>query len=459
MSEHVKLWDDILARLKNEIGEQVFKAWFLPIAPVSVSGDLLTLGVPNEFFEEWIREHYEQFLLAHINSVAGKKMRIGFAILPDEEVQAPQTRPEQKPAERGKRGWLGSLFPRQADELILKETRLNSKYTFDNFVVGPGNRFAHAASLAIAESPARTYNPFFIHGGVGLGKTHLMHALGNEILKKSAKVKILYLSSEDFMNQLIGAIQTRTTPKFRQKYRSVDVLLIDDIHFIGGKESTQEEFFHTFNALYDAHKQIVMSSDRPPKEIHALEERLISRFAWGLITDIQAPDFETRTAILRKKSEKETIRLSDDVFLFLAEKIKTNIRELEGALIRVIAYAQLMGKEVTVALAKEVLKGMIVEEENKIGVGLIQKKAADYFNISMADMKARKRTKTVAYPRQVAMYLSRDLTEFSLAEIGSFFGGRDHTTVLHACEKIESSLKVNEKVRWLIDRLVREIKG
>jgi chromosomal replication initiator protein len=456
-NEHAGLWDSLLGQLKDEVSEQVFTAWFLPITPVSVSDNTLRLGVPNEFFKEWIQERYRDFLIARLARVAGKNLGIEFVISPVDEKQTPQEKTE-KPSER-KRGWFRAVFPKQSEEPSLKEARLNPKYTFENFVVGPSNRFVHAASLAIAESPAKAYNPLFIYGGVGLGKTHIMHAMGNELIQKSAKARILYISSEEFTNQLISAIQTRTTPKFRQRYRNVDMLLIDDIHFIAGKESTQEEFFHTFNSLYDAHKQIVISSDRSPKEIRSLEERLVSRFEWGLITDIQPPDFETRIAILRKKSEKETVRLPDEVFFFLAEKIKTNIRELEGALIRVNAYAKLMNKDITVGLAREVLKDMIIEGERKIGVELIQKRVAQYFDINLQDMKAKKRTRRIAYPRQVAMYLSRDLTDLSLPEIGTSFGGRDHTTVLHACEKIERGFKDDEKLRWIINKLVMEIKG
>lgn len=456
---HVELWDSLLGRLRVEVGEQIFNAWFSPISPISVSEDTFTLGVPSEFFKEWIRDRYSSVLVENLSKVAGKKLAIDFVITPTEEPKATQKQPDEKSHQKEKKGWFRSVFPKQNGDAPPKETRLNPQYTFDDFVVGPNNRFAHAAAMATAESPARAYNPLFIYGGVGLGKTHLMHAMGNELLHKSPKTTVLYISSEEFTNQLIKAIQTRSTPKFRERYRKVDVLLIDDIHFIAGKDSTQEEFFHTFNSLYDAHKQIVLSSDRSPKEIRTLEERLISRFAWGLITDMQPPDFETRTAILRKKSEKETVRLPDELFTFLAGKIKTNIRELEGALIRVIAYAKLMNKEISVGLAKEVLKGMIIEGERKIGVELIQKKVAQYFNINLLDMKARKRTKTVVYPRQVAMYLSRDLTDLSLPEIGGSFGGRDHTTVMHACDKIEKGFKSDEKVRWIIDKLVLDIKG
>ena len=462
---HTELWNSLLSHLKSEVSDQVFNNWFMQMAPLALSDDRLVLGVPNEFFKDWVSERYAGLLGSHLSHVANKKLRIEFSVSPLAVAQASQKEADKEPmpsspsAPKEKKGWFRAVFPKQGDEALPKETRLNAKYTFDNFVVGSSNRFAHAASVAITESPAKAYNPLFIYGGVGLGKTHLMHAMGNELFKRSSKIKILYISSEEFTNQLISAIQTRTTHKFRQKFRYVDVLLIDDIHFIGGKESTQEEFFHTFNSLYDAHKQIVMSSDRSPKEIRTLEERLVSRFEWGLITDIQAPDFETRIAILKTKSQKETIYLPDDLFFFLAEKIKTNIRELEGALIRVVAYAKLMNKNVSVDLAKEVLKEMIIEGERKIGVDLIQKKVAQYFDIGIQDMKAKKRTRRVAYPRQIAMYLSRDLTDLSLPEIGSSFGGRDHTTVLHACNKLERDLKNDEKMRWIIDKLVLNIKG
>jgi len=310
----------------------------------------------------------------------------------------------------------------------------------------------------VSDSPAKAYNPLFIYGGVGLGKTHLMHAIGNSSSQKFGRSKIAYLSSEAFTNELISAIQMRAMHKFRQKYRSVDILLIDDIHFIAGKESTQEEFFHTFNSLYDAHKQIVLSSDRSPKEISALEERLVSRFEWGLITDIQPPDFETRMAILKKKCEQETIHVPDDVLYFLAEYITSNIRELEGCLIRVVAYAKLFTHNITVDLAKEVLKGMIKEGVKKISVSQIQQKVAEYFNISLDDMKAKKRTQTVVYPRQIAMYISRELTTLSLPEIGAYFGGRDHTTVIHACNKVNNNIKSKEDFSAVIKHLIALIK-
>ncbi len=452
-------WNKTLNNLKNQVNEQIFNTWFCPLKLLSVDEKSINLGVPNEFFKEWVSERYSSLIKSSLARAAGQEMDITFSVAPQDE-EKKSTEPIQKePIQKEKRGLFRSIFPKTHVEHQTRQIGLNSRYTFDLFVVGPSNRFAHAASLAISESPARTYNPLFIYGGVGLGKTHLMHAMGNFISQKSPKTKILYISSEEFTNQLISAIQTRSTPDFRQRYRNVDVLLVDDIHFIAGKEATQEEFFHTFNALYDAHKQIVISSDRSPKEISTLEERLVSRFGWGLVADIQPPDFETRVAILKKKSEKETIPLSDDLFYFLGENIKTNIRELEGALIRVVAYAKLINKDVSVDLAKEVLKGMIIEGKKKVGVELIQKKVAEYFDITFQDMKTKKRNRAIVYPRQIAMYLSRDLTNLSLPEIGVYFGGRDHTTIIHACNKIEKDIKTKGDIRRIVDKLVFNING
>ena len=442
--------------IKNELGnDQTFNIWFSPIEFVSMTADMIVLRVPNKFFKGWLLDRYMHLISSGIQKASGRELKVDFVLSEPGDEEVLQKNIGEPSKKETKPFWR---FPRQGQDSA-KEIGLNSKYTFDSFVEGPSNRFARAASLAVSDSPAKAYNPFFIYGGVGLGKTHLMHAIGQRVIQKMPKAKILYISSEEFTNQLISAIQNRTTVKFREKYRNVDVLLIDDIHFIAGKESTQEEFFHTFNALYDAHKQIVVSSDRPPKEIQALEERLVSRFEWGLVTDIQPPDFETRIAILKKKSEKETIALPEDVFYFLGEKVKTNIRELEGALIRVVAYAKLVEKEVSVDLVKEVLKDMIIEGEKKITIDLIQKKVSEYFDIKLSDMKAKKRSKAVAYPRQVAMYLARQLTDYSLPEIGEYFGGRDHTTVMHAYGKIENDLKEKRGLRDLVDRLTQSIKG
>lgn len=449
------VWLKALDYIKKDIGnEQTFNIWFKPIKFASVEEDKITLEVPNKFFKDWLLR-YMKTLSSGIEKASGKPLKIDFVLneAGDEEIlKKNKTEVEKKET---KPFWP---FTRPAQDSA-KEIGLTSKYTFESFVVGSSNRFAHAASVAVSDSPAKAYNPLFIYGGVGLGKTHLMHAVGQRVLQKSPKSKVLYITSEDFTNQMISAIQNRTMQKFREKYRHVDILLIDDIQFIAGKESTQEEFFHTFNTLYDAHKQIIVSSDRPPKEIQSLEERLISRFEWGLVTDIQPPDFETRIAILKKKSEKETIVLPEDVFYFLAEKIKSNIRELEGALIRVVAYAKLIGKEVSADMAKEVLKDMIIEGEKKITIDLIQKKVAEYFDIKPSDMRAKKRSKAVAYPRQIAMYLTRQLTDFSLPEIGDQFGGRDHTTVMHACNKIENDLKEKSGLKVLIDKLIHSIKN
>ena len=443
------IWARAQDIIKKELdNEQTFGIWFTPIKFVSTSADSIILEVPNKFFKGWLVDRYLNLLTSSVQKAYGKALRVEFKLNETGGEEVLQKGPKQA-------FWP---FTKQGHDAA-KDIGLNPKYTFGSFVVGASNRFAHAASLAVSDSPAKAYNPLFIYGGVGLGKTHLMHAMGHRVSQKSPKTKILYISSEEFTNQLISAIQNRSTPKFREKYRNVDVLLIDDIQFIAGKESTQEEFFHTFNALYDAHKQIVVSSDRPPKEIQSLEERLVSRFEWGLVTDIQPPDFETRTAILKKKSEKEIVNLPEDVLYFIAEKIKSNIRELEGALIRVVAYAKLVGKEVSVDLAREVLKDMITEGEKKITIDLIQKKVSEYFDIKFSDMRAKKRSKAVAYPRQIAMYLTRSLTDYSLPEIGDQFGGRDHTTVIHACDKIENDLKAKEGLKNLIDKIIQSIKN
>jgi chromosomal replication initiator protein len=455
--DNISVWSNAKDIIKRDLGnEQTFNVWFGPIGFVSIEADTITLKVPNQFFKGWLLDRYMKQLNSGIQKAAGRELRIEFVLGEMPAVDAPENAAKKDELKKDR---LFGIFPRAAPGAGAKEIGLNPRYTFESFVEGPSNRFALAASTAVSDSPAKAYNPFFIYGGVGLGKTHLMHAIGQRVLQKQPKAKILYISSEDFTNQLIGAIQNRTTQAFREKYRHVDVLLIDDIHFIAGKESTQEEFFHTFNTLFDAHKQIVVSSDRPPKEIQALEERLVSRFEWGLVTDIQPPDFETRIAILKKKSERETIVLPEDVFYFLGEKIKTNVRELEGALIRVVAYARLIGRDISVDLAKEVLKDMIIEGEKKVTIELIQRKVSDHFDIKLSDMKAKKRSRAIAFPRQVAMYLARQMTDFSLPEIGDQFGGRDHTTVIHACDKIENDIKTKSGLKNTVDKLTVAIRN
>jgi len=337
---------------------------------------------------------------------------------------------------------------------------MNPKYTFETFVIGPGNRFAHAASLAVAEAPAKAYNPLFLYGGVGLGKTHLMHAIGHYVLEHNPDARVLYISSEKFTNEFINAIRDNRGESFRNKYRNIDVLLIDDIQFLAGKEGTQEEFFHTFNALHEERKQIIISSDRPPKEIPTLEERLRSRFEWGLTTDIQPPDLETRIAILRKKAKAENLDIPSEAMVYIANQIDTNIRELEGALIRVVAYSSLINEDISVHLAAEALKDIIPSSRPKvISIQDIQQKVGEYYGLRIEDFKARKRTKAVAFPRQVAMYLSRELTDFSLPKIGEAFGGRDHTTVIHAHEKITEALKQDQELHKIIQTITEKIKN
>ncbi len=461
------VWDKALSFLKSEVNEQVFTVWFLPIKQGSVEDSAITLTVPNKFFENWIREKYISLIKTALLQASGKALAIRFEpekkSLPQKENTPAVVKEKAAPGAAEKQGtmeWLKTVFTgtHQMPESRYREIGLNPRYTFENFVVGPGNRFAHAASLAVCENMAKSYNPLFFHGGVGLGKTHLLQAMGHQVLKNHPKAKVLYISSEEFTNQLIQAIRTKATTKFRNMYRNVDILLIDDIQFIAGKEATQEEFFHTFNALYDAHKQIVLSSDRSPRDIPTLEERLVSRFAWGLIADIQAPDFETRIAILEKKCEAEAVPVPKEVLFFLADKIRTNIRELEGGLIRVVASAKIMVSDLTVDLAKKVLKGMI-EEERKISIPLIQNTVAAYFDITTADIKSKRRTHAVAYPRQLAMYLCRNLTDHSLPDIGGYFGGKDHTTVLHAYDKINKELKEKEGTRSLIEKFTNQIRN
>jgi len=449
------IWLRAIEFIKKDLdNDQVFNIWFGPIRFVSSAEDTVVLEVQDSLFREMLLSRYLKIINSSVAKSCGKEMRVEFVLkeLLDEA--------KSQPAQDQQKGLGKPFWPFSRDKQdAAKEIGLSPRYTFENFVVGPSNRFAHAASTAVCDSPAKAYNPLFIYGGVGLGKTHLMHAIGHGARQRFPRTKILYISSEDFTNQLIASIQNRTTVKFREKYRNVDILLIDDIHFIAGKESTQEEFFHTFNTLYDAHKQIVVSSDRPPKEIQALEERLVSRFEWGLVTDIQPPDFETRMAILKKKSEKDSIALPDDVYYFLAEKVKSNIRELEGALIRVVAYAKLIGKEITVDMVKEVLRDMIREGEKNITIDMIQKKVCEYFNIKLSDMKVKKRSRGIAYPRQIAMYLARQLTDYSLPEIGGYFGGRDHTTVMHAYDKIQSDLRAKKGLGDIIEKITENIRS
>ncbi|MEI8175779.1 MAG: chromosomal replication initiator protein DnaA [Candidatus Omnitrophota bacterium] len=449
------LWQEAVKIIKPSLNPQTFQTWFAFITPISLDENVLTLEVPNQFFKNWILEHYLDAIEHSVREAGNNAIHLEFRASETQEETESLT--EKIILENEAKVKIPTQILSYSDRY--KELNLNPKYSFESFVVGSNNRFTHAVSMAVVDSLAKSYNPLFIHGGVGLGKTHLMHAIGHAVAQRYPQAKILYLSSERFTNQLISAIQNRTTLKFRQIYRSVDILLIDDVHFIAGKESTQEEFFHTFNALHENHKQIVLSSDRSPKNIPGLEERLVSRFEWGLVTDIQPPDLETRIAILKKKSERDTVKVPDEVLYYIAEKIKSNIRELEGALIRIVAYAKLNNISITLDMTKDVLKDMIVEEEKKVTIELIQKKVAEYFDIRLSDMRVKKRSKIIAYPRQIAMYLARELTSHSLPEIGDQFGGRDHTTVLHAYDKIHKEAKANPTIQGLLNKLVFEIKN
>ena len=440
------LWEKTLDIIKSELSEVSFNTWIKSCEPISISNNTIKISVPNSFTQDILDKRYKVLVVNSIKAVSSKLYNIEFIIVSDSSSD---------------KDYIENNNPHRSKSIVVNDemsSTLNPKYTFDSFVIGNSNRFAHAASLAVAESPAKAYNPLFIYGGVGLGKTHLMHAIGHYILDGNPNARVVYVSSEKFTNELINAIKDDKNEEFRNKYRNVDVLLIDDIQFIAGKERTQEEFFHTFNALHDANKQIILSSDRPPKEIPTLEDRLRSRFEWGLIADIQVPDFETRMAILKKKADVENLNVANEVMGYIATKIKSNIRELEGALIRIIAYSSLTNREVTVDLATEALKDIISKKQGKhITIDSIQDIVSSYFNLRVEDLKSQRRTRNVAYPRQIAMYLSRKLTDMSLPKIGEEFGGRDHTTVIHAYEKISENLKTDDSLQHTVNDITKKL--
>lgn len=439
------LWAKTLDIIKSELTEVSFNTWIKSCQPISMSNTSIKISVPNSFTRDILNKRYKDLVANSIKAVCSKLYDIEFVIL----------------SETSEKENLKIKSDKSSKSIVVNDemsSTLNPKYTFNSFVIGNSNRFAHAASLAVAESPAKAYNPLFIYGGVGLGKTHLMHAIGHYILDGNPNAKVVYVSSEKFTNELINAIKDDKNEEFRSKYRNVDVLLIDDVQFIAGKERTQEEFFHTFNALHDANKQIILSSDRPPKEIPTLEDRLRSRFEWGLIADIQVPDFETRMAILKKKADVENLNVANDVMGYIASKIKSNIRELEGALIRIIAYSSLTNREVSVDLATEALKDIISKKQGKhVTIDSIQDVVASYYNLRIEDLKSQRRTRSVAYPRQIAMYLSRKLTDMSLPKIGEEFGGRDHTTVIHAYEKISENLKTDDTLQHTVNNITKKL--
>jgi chromosomal replication initiator protein len=437
----MNLWEEILARIETKVNRHSFYTWFKPTMFVTADAGTITVRVPNPLFKDWLMKHYASVITEAMGEIKKSNLAIDFVSeAQTDETPRPVTLIDAVPPLEH------SLPPSPPGG----SAGLNPRYTFDTFIVGSSNQFAHAACRAVAEAPSRSYNPLFIYGGVGLGKTHLMHAVGQYVLQHDRNLKLTYISSERFMNEMINAVRYDRVIDFRERYRTVDVLLVDDIQFLAGKEGTQTEFFHTFNALYDSQKQIVISSDCPPHEIPSLEERLRSRFEWGLIADIGSPDLETKIAILKKKAEAETVPLPDNVAIYIASKIKSNIRELEGSLIRLIAYASLTGQELSLPLAQEVLRNILDHDEKAVTIEVIQKHVADYYNLKLGELKSRNNSKSVAKPRQIAMYLCKSLTHASLPEIGRSFGGKHHSTVIHSIRKVEEFRKKDGDFNTLI---------
>ncbi|WP_218151616.1 chromosomal replication initiator protein DnaA [Alteribacillus iranensis] len=450
MENITDLWDQTLEVMRQKVSKPSYETWLKFTKASDLQEDTIVITAPNEFARDWLENRYSAFISETLQDITGSALRIKF-VIPESEKE------EEKPPDNEIGQSPSSRSAMQTEEV--PKSMLNDKYSFDTFVIGSGNRFAHAASLAVAEAPAKAYNPLFIYGGVGLGKTHLMHAIGHYVIAHNPEARVVYLSSEKFTNEFINSIRDNKAEIFRNKYRNVDVLLIDDIQFLAGKEQTQEEFFHTFNALHEESKQIVISSDRPPKEIPTLEDRLRSRFEWGLITDITPPDLETRIAILRKKAKAEKLDIPNEVMLYIANQIDTNIRELEGALIRVVAYSSLINQDMNADLAAEALKDIIPSAKPKqISIPDIQEMVAEQFNVQVKELKAKKRTKAIAFPRQIAMYLSREMTDSSLPKIGEEFGGRDHTTVIHAHEKISNLLATDTELQKSIEEVMEKLK-
>jgi chromosomal replication initiator protein len=438
------VWDHVLASIEAKVNRHSYFTWFKPTTFIADDGHTLRVRVPNPLFKDWLTKHYAVVLDEALREAGRENVKLSFITGPD---QPPEEELDHQPT------------PSPNPELAVGSAQgLNPRYTFDTFIVGPSNQFAHAACRAVAEAPSLSYNPLFIYGGVGLGKTHLMHAIGQYVVTYAPTLRLTYISSERFMNEMINAVRYDRILEFRERYRSVDVLLVDDIQFVAGKEGTQNEFFHTFNALYDAQKQIVLSSDRPPHEIPRLEERLRSRFEWGLIADVQPPNLETKVAILRKKADAEAIPLPDNVAMYIASKIKSNIRELEGSLIRLIAYASLSGRPISLELAQEVLRNVLDHDDRAITLEQIQKYVADYYQLKVADLKSKNNAKSIAMPRQVAMYLCKALTHASLPEIGKAFGGKHHSTVIHSIRKVEDLRKTDAVFHNLVGGFIESFR-
>lgn len=439
-------WLEAVHRISDDIGGQNVKTWIEPLNYVNCTDELLVVEAPNKFIKDWFIDNYLKKLTIKLNEITGKKIKIEIQVNKKIKEKTPSIIDEEK-----------KINIVEKKTTSINNSNINHLYTFETFVSGPSNQFAHAAAMAVAKNPATTYNPLFIYGGVGLGKTHIIHSIGNEILKTNKNLNITYYSSEKFTNELINSLRHGKMEEFRNKFRTIDVLLVDDIQFIAGKKSTQEEFFHTFNALYESHKQIVVTSDKFPKEIPDLEERLRSRFEWGLIADIQEPDTETKQAILKMKSEINNICISEDVISFLANSITSNVRELEGYLIRIGAYSSLTSTPINIEMAKDVLKNIITENNKEITIDRIQKTVAEYYQIKTAEIKSQKRLKNIVLPRQVAMYISRNMTNLSYPEIGDKFGGKDHSTIIHAIKKIEEKMSSDMSLKMTVDKLMEKL--
>jgi chromosomal replication initiator protein len=439
-----KVWLEARSNIEKVLTPQTFNNWIKPIRFLSIKKDSLQLEVPDRFFKEWIQDNYLPIIVEAVSAVSRVELHIDLKIAPKKNLEEAAVPADDPPA-----------APRPEKDDF--HTNLNPKYTFETFVDGASNQFAHAASQAVANKPATNYNPLFIYGGVGLGKTHLLTAIGNRILAENPRARISYYSSEKFMNELINCLRYAKMEQFRAKFRSMDVLLIDDVQFIAGKERTQEEFFHTFNSLYESHKQIVVTSDKFPKEIPGLEERLRSRFEWGLIADIQPPDMETKVAILKKKADINGIELPDDVAHFLGSGNTSNVRELEGMLIRLGAFASLKGERVSMGLAREALKDIIVDKSRDITIEMIQKQTGDHFGVKVSELKSEKRLKALVFPRQIAIFLCRELTKASYPEIGEKFGGKDHSTIIHSVKKIERQLVQDPDLKGIIDEVRKKL--
>jgi len=448
------IWDQVLARVETKVNRHSFSTWFRRTEFVGDDGHRVTIRVPDTVFRDWLLKHYSGVLADALAEIGRSDTALAFVTEAEANTQQAAVERDFAPPSSDAATALAVVeFPAR-DAPPVGPPGLNPRYTFDTFVVGPSNQFAHAACRAVAEAPARSYNPLFIYGGVGLGKTHLMHAVGHYIVERARSLRLTYVSSERFMNEMINALRYERILDFRERYRNIDVLLVDDIQFIGGKESTQTEFFHTFNALFDSAKQIVISSDAPPHEITALEERLRSRFEWGLIADIQPPDLETKVAILRKKAEAEAVPLPDNVAIYIAGKIRSNVRELEGSLIRLVAYASMTGAEINLALAQHVLRNVLSNDERVVTIEIIQKFVADYYQLRPNELKSRNNSKSIALPRQIAMYMCKSLTRASLPEIGRAFGGKHHSTVIHSIQKIDGIRQRDAEFSALLQNLL-----